>query len=303
VETGLGTAGTFVVREGAPAAGPMERRIPRGAPDYPAALLDLPQPPDEIHVRGSLPSGTRAVAIVGSRAATAYGLERAQCLAADLAQLGVTIVSGLARGIDAAAHRGALEAGGVTVAVLPGGIDAITPRSHGELARRIARRGALVAEWPGAFAVQPGLFLRRNRLIAALAHATVVVEAAEKSGALSTATVARGLGRALLAVPGDVDRPTSRGCNALLRAGARFCECAADVMRALPRSAPAGPGASDEARLAAALCDDPRPAEALAAAAGLPIGRALAALLRLEWAGEAVAHPGQRWARRPEPLA
>ena len=246
-------------------------------------------------MRGALPAGARTVAIVGSRAATAYGLERAARLAADLARLGLVIVSGLARGIDAAAHRGALEAGGITVAVLPGGLDAITPPSHAGLARRIARRGALLSEWPGAHAASRGLFIRRNRLIAALAQATVVVEAAERSGALSTAGVARRLGRPLLAVPGDVDRATSRGCNALLRGGARFCESAADVLRVLP-AAPAAE--SDEARLAAALGARPLPAETLAATAGVTIDRALAGLLRLEWAGEARPHPGQRWSRR-----
>jgi DNA processing protein len=276
--------------------------IARGAEGYPAPLLDLPEPPAEIHVRGALPAHGRAVAIVGARAATPYGLAFAERMAADLARLGVTIVSGLARGIDAAAHRGALEAGGVTIAVLPGGLDAITPVSHRALAQRIARRGALLSEWPAAIAPHAGLFLRRNRLIAALGQATVVVEAAEHSGALSTAAVARDLGRPLLAVPGDVDRATSRGCNALLRGGARFCECAADVMRALPAGA-AGPAAGDEERLAAALGDDPRPAESLAAAAGIPIGRALAALLALEWAGAAAAHPGQRWSRRAEPAS
>ena len=282
---------------GAASATPAQRIVRRGAPDYPAALLDLPDPPDELHVRGALP-GARAVAIVGSRAATGYGLERAERLAADLAHLGVAIVSGLARGIDAAAHRGALDAGGVTVAVLPGGLDAITPVSHAGLSERIAGRGALLSEWPGAYPARRGMFLRRNRLIAALADATVVVEAAERSGALSTAAVARRIGRPLLAVPGDADRVTSRGCNALLRAGARFCENAGDVLRALPAGAEGG---SDEARLARALTAEPRDAEALATAAGLAIGAALAGLLRLEWAGEATAHPGQRWSRRAEP--
>jgi len=304
VATGLGTFRASVVRDGPPAPAPIERSIRRGEDDYPAALLDLAHPPGVIHVRGALPpAGARAVAIVGSRAATPYGLERAGRLAADLARLGLVIVSGLARGIDAAAHRCALEAGGVTVAVLPGGLDAITPATHMGLAQRIARRGALLSEWPGAYGVRPGLFVRRNRLIAALSQATVVVEAAEKSGALSTAAVARRLGRPLLAVPGDVDRPTSRGCNALLRAGAHFCECAADVVRALPPAATPEPAWSDEARLAAALGTEPLPAEALAARAGLAIERALGALLRLEWAGEAVAHPGQRWSRRAGPLA
>jgi len=296
-ESGAPRAGATVPPGSAAQRG--ERRIARGERDYPAALLDLADPPPEIHLRGALPAG-RAVAIVGSRAATPYGLERAERIAADLARLGLVIVSGLARGIDAAAHRGALEAGGITVAILPGGLSAITPESHVGLAERIARRGALLSEWPGAFPARRGMFVRRNRLIAALSQATVVVEAAERSGAISTAAAARRLGRPLLAVPGDVDRATSRGCNALLRSGAAFCESAADVLRVLPAPGAAAGDASDEARLAAALTDDPLPAEALAQAAGLSIERALAGLLQLEWARAASAHPGQRWSRRAE---
>jgi DNA processing protein len=299
VETGLVARDAERPPREAAAAGAAERLIRRGDLDYPAALLDLPHPPPELHLRGALPTGARAVAIVGSRAATRYGVEFAARLGADLARLGVAIVSGLARGIDAAAHRGALEAGGVTVAVLPGGLDAITPAGHAGLAAQIARRGALLSEWPAEQSANAGLFLRRNRLIAALGAATVVVEAAEKSGALATAAVARRLGRPLLAVPGDVDRVTSRGCNRLLRAGAALCEGVSDVLHLLPEATTAT--ASDEARLAAALGDRPRPLEALALAAGLPVDRALAALLHLEWAGAAVAHPGQRWARRAGP--
>lgn len=300
METGLVARDAGRPPRAATAAGAGERLIRPGDREYPAALLDLPDPPQELHLRGALPAGAAAVAIVGSRAATRYGSEFAARLGADLARLGITIVSGLARGIDAAAHRGALEAGGVTVAVLPGGLDAITPMGHAGLAAQIARRGALLSEWPATRAAHAGLFLRRNRLIAALGAATVVVEAAVRSGALATATVARRLGRPLLAVPGDVDRATSRGCNGLLRTGAALCEDVSDVLRLLPEATVCG--ASDEARLAAALGDRPCALEALAGAAGLPVARALAALLHLEWAGAASAHPGQRWARRAEPL-
>ena len=279
------------------------RVIRRGDEDFPPGLLDLGDPPAELHVRGVLPAPDRMVAIVGSRAATPYGLTQAERLASDLAGLGCVVVSGLARGIDAAAHEGALAAGGATVAVLPGGLAAITPVQHRPLAERIARRGALVTEWPDDHGVTRAQFVQRNRLIAALAQATVVVEAAERSGALSTAAVARTLGRALLAVPGDVDRVTSRGANALLRAGAKVCESAADVLAALPAPLPGDRGAGEEARLAAALAERPLPVETLAAAAGLALDRALAALLRLEWAGAAEAHPGQRWSRRAEPFA
>jgi len=220
--------------------GPRET-LRRGAPGYPAALLDLSDPPDALYVRGALPDPLRAVAIVGSRASTPYGRERARVLAADLARLGWAVVSGLARGIDAAAHEGALEASGVTAAVLPAGLDVITPRSHEDLAARIAARGALVSEYDAEMWPWPGTFLRRNRLIAALASATVVVEAAERSGALSTAAATRRLGRPLLAVPGDADRPSAQGCFALIRDGARVCLGVRDVIEAIetaPRQRP-----------------------------------------------------------------
>jgi DNA processing protein len=236
----------------------------------------------------------RAIAVVGARAATPYGVTQARRLASGLATLGFTIVSGLARGIDAAAHRGALDAGGATVAVLPGGLDPVTPAHHAALAEAIAARGALVSERPAGTAVHPGMFLRRNRLIAALGEATVVVEAASHSGALDTAAWARRLGRPLLAVPGDVDREQSRGCLDLLRAGARPCAEAADVLAALPASAPA---AGPAARLLAALDEEPRDLESLARGGALAAGEALAALLELEWSGLAVAVPGQRWRR------
>ncbi len=288
-------------RDAAPRPAPAARAIPRSDPHYPSGLNDLSDAPATLHVRGAWPSETQAVGIVGSRAATAYGLSFAGRLAADLAALGVVVVSGLARGIDAAAHRGALDHGGTTVAVLPGGLDQVTPSYHRELAETIARRGAIVSEWPGDVPVRSGLFVRRNRLIAALSRATVVVEAAERSGALATAAAARRLGRVVFAVPGDVDRPTSRGCNALIRAGAVPCENVADVMLALSASARTGAESSPGARLLAVLETRPRSAETLAHDAGLGIDAALAGLLALEWSGLAIAHPGQRWSRPPRP--
>lgn len=259
---------------------------------YPEGLRDLGDPPPTLYLRGEIPPHARAVAIVGSRAASPYGLAMARRLAGDLSRLGLGVVSGLARGIDAAAHEAALEAGGATVAVIPCGLDSITPRHHRELAERIVVRGALISEWESGGPRARGVFVRRNRLIAALASAVVVVEAAEISGALSTAAVARRLGRSLLAVPGDVDRPTSRGCHALIRAGASVCESAADVLRLMP--APEAE-TTPEARVLAALDHEPRNLDALADRAGLPVERALPALLHLQWAGAAEARPGQRW--------
>jgi DNA processing protein len=281
------------------------RALPASAPGYPSGLRDLADAPREIFVRGGdLPAVARAVAIVGSRAASRYGMDQARRLAGDLARIGFVIISGLARGIDAAAHRGALEAGGRTVAVIPSGLDAITPRHHHELARAITERGALVSEWASGEPRGRWAFVERNRLIAALAAATVVVEAAARSGALSTAAVARRLGRPVLAVPGDVDRETARGCHALLRRGALVCEEAADVLAAIGGTPSCGPGSdvagdagTAESRLLAALDDSPRTVDALARASGLGVPETLSALLSLQWAGAAAARPGQRWTR------
>jgi DNA processing protein len=268
-----------------------------GDPGYPVALRDLPDPPRVVFVRGALPPRGRAVAIVGSRAATPYGLSRAGALAADLSRAGYVVVSGLARGIDAAAHRGALDAGGASVAVLPGGLDAVTPRHHAALAEELCGRGGLLSERASGPPPFRTTFLERNRLIAALAAATVVVEAALRSGALATAAAARRLGRPVLAVPGDVDRETSRGTHALIRAGAALCESAGDVLRVLGH--PPGSGADEppQGRVRRALRVQPRTADELATAAGLAVDETLALLLELEWAGAAVPVPGQRWRR------
>jgi DNA processing protein len=291
--------------------------LPADAGDFPAGLRDLPDCPAAVYVAGGdLPPVARAIAIVGSRAASPYGVAQARRIAGDLARLGYVIVSGLARGIDAAAHGGALEAGGRTVAVIASGLDAITPRHHVDLAAAIGRRGALLSEQESGAPPGRGSFVHRNRLIAALAAATVVVEAAERSGALTTAAFAARQRRAVLAVPGDVDRETARGCHALIRGGAQLCECAADVLEAIgttvhpgaatpgrsPRSSraailPAAETDTPESRMLAVLGSRPLTVDALAAASGLPLADALAALLALQWAGAAAPHPGQRWGR------
>jgi DNA processing protein len=281
--------------------------------EYPSGLRDLVRPPRLLTVRGdALPARERAVAIVGSRAASPYGLAHATRLAGDLARLGFTIVSGFARGIDAAAHRGALDAGGSTIAVLPATLDRPTPRSHPELESAIALRGALVSEHAWPIPLHPRAFIERNRLIAALASATVVVEASERSGALHTARAARSLGRAVLAVPGDLERPNARGCHELLRGGAVPCTRAADVLdaigqtgvrsrtRRVPRAQSSerpAPPPTTEARVLAALTVAPQTAEVIARRAGVPLSETLAALLALEWSGGARPMPGPRWAR------
>lgn len=206
------------------------RAVARGEDEYPASLEHLPDPPERLWVAGrelvGLPPG---VAIVGARSPTRYGEEIATGLAADLARAGLAVVSGLARGIDTCAHEGAIE-NGVTVAVLPGGIDRCYPASNKLLYERIAERGALVAEVPPGTPTHKHRFTHRNRIIAALALAVIVVQAAEKSGALSTARQALEIGREVFAVPGDVRLDVSAGVHELLRDGAAVCASAGDVL-------------------------------------------------------------------------
>jgi DNA processing protein len=202
---------------------------------YPAALAAIHDPPPRLWIRGqpdALP--TPSVAIVGSRAASPYALEVARRLGADLARRGITIVSGLARGVDSAAHRGALEGGGVTLAVLGCGVDIIYPREHVALATRICERGALVSEFPEGTPPLKCNFPQRNRIISGLSLAVVVVEAAEGSGSLITADFALEQGRAVLAVPGNVLGGRNYGAHALLRDGAKLVECADDILEELP---------------------------------------------------------------------
>ncbi len=215
---------------------------------YPAPLAAIYDPPATLWIRGQL-DGFRApaVAIVGSRRASPCGLEVARRLGADLARRHVTVVSGMARGLDSAAHRGALEAGGLTVAVFGCGVDVIYPREHRALADRIAERGALVSEFDPGTPPLKSNFPRRNRIISGLSLAVVIVEAAEKSGSLITADCALEQGRAVLAVPGNVLGGRNHGAHALLRDGAKLVECADDILEELPGTGPR-PGIGDSGR-------------------------------------------------------
>jgi DNA processing protein len=205
-----------------------------GEDGYPRALVELADPPPVVYRRGDLlECDTRAVAVVGSRRATPYGLRIARALAGDLARAGITIVAGLARGIDAAAHEAALEAEGRTLAVLGSGLLQPYPPEHVGLLERVADTGAVLSEFPLHAPPLPRHFPQRNRLIAALAVATVVVEATERSGALGTVRHALDLGRTVLAVPGPVDQETSRGTLRLLYEGATPVGSAQDVFAAL----------------------------------------------------------------------
>ena len=221
--------------------------VRRGQAGYPPLLAELHDPPSRLHLRGGPPEllAKRSVAIVGARSCSPYGAQVARELAQSLAAAGLVVVSGLARGIDAEAHRGALAAGGLTVAVLGCGIDRDYPRAHAELARRIAESGLVVSEYPPGVEPAPWRFPARNRIIAGLTEATVVVEARERSGALITADFALELGREVFATPGEITSALSAGTNDLLRQGATPLLSADDVLATLgvepiPRALPGG---------------------------------------------------------------
>lgn len=208
--------------------------VVQGRPGYPASLLDTPDPPGVLYVRGALlPRDALGVAIVGSRHATQYGAKVARQLAAGLARAGFTIVSGLARGVDAAAHQAAVEVGGRTLAVLGSGVLNIYPPEHDELALQVIRNGALISEAPLHAAPTSGSFPQRNRLISGLTLGVIVVEAADRSGALITARHAMEQGREVFAVPGRIDERMSRGCHRLIRDGATLVESVDDVLEQL----------------------------------------------------------------------
>jgi DNA processing protein len=201
---------------------------------YPELLRNIPDPPAVLYVRGELLENEVPVALVGSRKATPYGLNVTQTLARDLAKIGVTIVSGLARGVDARAHHAALEAGGRTIAVLGSGIDVIYPSEHKMLVEKIIRSGAVISEFPMETPPNRDNFPVRNRIISGLSHLVVVVEASDKSGSLITARMAAEQGREVLAVPGSVFNEQSRGCHALIKDGASLVRNWQDVIAELP---------------------------------------------------------------------
>ena len=278
------------------AADARARVVTLADPEAPAKLRHLALPPPLLYVRGTLPDAP-AVAVVGARRASPYGLEVARWVATELVAAGVTVVSGFALGIDAAAHRAALAAGGRTVAVLGCGIDVDYPRGHRGLGKEIAASGALVTEFPPGAEPVRWQFPVRNRLIAALAGACVVVEAAPRSGSLVTARLALEIGREVLAVPGRVTDELALGTNALVADGARPLLDPADVLEALGLEPPARKGFpgtqprepagldADAQTLWRACSEGSANAEALAARAGVDADRALAALLALELGG------------------
>lgn len=241
---GVGPKLAQAIRDGAdPSAAERELRrcreqrfelILRGSPRYPAPLEDVNDAPDALYCRGELePRDAVAVAIVGSRHCTLYGRQQAEKLAAGLSQAGVTIVSGLARGIDSAAHRGALQAGGRTLAVMATGLASVYPPEHAGLAEEIAASGAVLSEFPLDQQPIPGLFPLRNRIISGLSLGVAIVEAGRRSGALHTARHAMEQGREVFAVPGRIDSPASDACHDLIRDGATLVRGVDDILSEL----------------------------------------------------------------------
>ena len=265
------------------------RFLPRTAPEFPPLLRAIHDPPPGLFLRGSGDVGLlsrAAVAVVGARACSGYGASVARSLGRDLTRGGLVVVSGMARGIDAEAHRGALEADGPTIAVLGCGIDRDYPAAHAELARRIAATGLLVSEYAPGVEPAPWRFPARNRIVAGLCAATVVVEARERSGALITADLALEEGREVFTVPGEISSALSAGTNALLKLGATPLTAAADVLATfgIEDVAPA-----DRDGLLDLL---PASADELVRRTGKPAAEIARALVELELASSASAHEG-----------
>lgn len=310
------------------AEAPTRRVLPLGDPHYPAALLHTADPPLMLYAQGRLELLSRpAVAVVGSRNPTAQGLDHAHDFAAAFSEVGLTVVSGLALGIDGAAHTGALVhagTGGSTIAVLGTGLDRVYPKRHLALAHQIAREGLLLSEYALGTPPLPANFPRRNRIISGLSLGTLVVEAALKSGSLVTARLAAEQGREVFAIPGSIHAPQSRGCHELIRQGARLVEGVADVLdelhwrhgasqavgTALPLFGPHGaasspgdsadepPGTPPDDAVLEAMGYDPVSLDALLARTGWPAAELSAHLLTLELDGRVVRLPGSLFQRR-----
>jgi DNA processing protein len=271
---------------------------------YPSPLLEIVDAPPVLWVAGqphSLPGV--AVAIVGSRAASPYAMSVAERLGGDLAARGVSVVSGLARGVDSAAHRGALQAGGRTIAVLGSGADVVYPPEHASLAGEIVHNGAVVSELLPGTPPRRAFFPRRNRIISGLVRAVVVIEAGEKSGSLITARCALEQGRDVLAVPGSVLGGRNRGSHALLRDGARLVETADDILdelgmeRAAAGRADPAEARADDAVLDAMLVGESFDIGQISARSGLSVAALLPRLLTLELSGAVRRAPGGRFVR------
>ena len=284
-----------------------------GREPYPPALAAIPDPPPYLFVRGKIvPEDRAAVAIVGSRAASQYGLKTTYRIARDLAGTGITVVSGLARGIDSEAHRGALAGGGRTIAVMGSGLNVIYPPENRELFDRVAERGAVVSEYPLDAEPDAAHFPTRNRIISGMCLGTAIVEAAPKSGSLITAQLALEQGREVFAVPGSVDSMRSRGTHHLIRQGACLVETAQDILDELgplldprvvrpeqvaPPPAPEEPLSVEEDRLLGLLREEPMHIDELSRECGLSPSSVSVALLQLELKGRVRQLPGKLFVR------
>jgi DNA processing protein len=276
-------------------------------PAYPRALLTIADPPPVLHYTGSIELLNRpALAIVGSRNATPQGRSNAEAFATALAEAGLTIVSGLAQGIDAAAHRGGLAGAGKSIAVVGTGIDRIYPAANKALAQRLAESGGLLSQFTLATAPLPGNFPRRNRIISGLVRGVLVVEATPNSGSLITARFAAEQGREVFAIPGSIHSPFSKGCHRLIKDGAKLVETAEDVLEELGlgpagvgggRVAGKAPPEGDAARVLAALGHDPADVDTLADRTGLAASAIAVALVDLELGGRVAPLPGGAFQR------
>lgn len=286
--------------------------IPLTHPRFPPRLREIPDPPLALFANGDIDLlGSPQLAVVGSRNPTAGGRRTAYDFARHLASAGLGITSGLAEGIDAAAHEGALEGNGITVAVTGTGPDRVYPAVNRDLAHRILDSGLLVTEFPTGTGPKPGHFPRRNRIIAGLSLGVLVVEAAEKSGSLITARLANDSGREVFAIPGSIHNPLSRGCHRLIRQGAKLVETAGDILEELsallpaatdtapPTAMPGVPPAldADYQELLDLLGFDPVAVDALVARSGLTAETVSSMLLILELQGYVSAFPGGRYSR------
>jgi DNA processing protein len=277
--------------------------------DYPKSLFEIPDPPPFLYVQGELRCHETAVAIVGSRRATAYGLQATARLAGSLAGRGVTVISGMARGVDTAAHKGALAAGGRTIGVLGCGIDKIYPPENRKLFKEMAEKGCLVSEFPLGTLPLAENFPRRNRIISGLSRGVLVVEAAENSGSLITAQYALEHGRDVFAVPGNISFATSRGSNRLIKQGAKLVDCVEDILEELPgfgnvsgtadQQAPAPRNFSltpKEAAIYEVLARSPLHIDDIIAQTELTAGEVSSMLLHLELKGAVTPLPGTHYA-------
>lgn len=269
--------------------------------EYPQSLLNTADPPLLLYAKGMIELlNTRSFAIVGSRNATAQGKRNAEEFARTLSDSGLCIVSGLAQGIDTAAHLGGLQGNGSSIAVVGTGLDKVYPASNRNLAHRLADEGLLISEFPLGTPPLASNFPRRNRIISGLSLGSLVVEASVQSGSLITARMALEQGREVFAIPGSIHSPQSRGCHALIKQGAKLVESAADILEeiGLPSSKPQHePEVTQEEPLLAHIGYDPVDAERLAERSGLTIAELSAILLQLELAGQIATLPGGLYQR------